>query len=376
MAHETETYTTRRRALQLIGAAGIAGVAGCQGDGGDQSFYPHTIWGMFGSWEDAYVRSGRFYAQDHDFRFENNNSRMGDSNQISHIQSFVQEGADGIAVGPVSATAIVDAVENAASEDIPVISCNSDVQTSELSLSIYIGNDRACEQLGEEIVSYLESETEPEGEIEGTVLDLQGDLATTNGRNREEGFRSAVDQHDGINVLEARADFSADQAQEQTFTTLQGEDGDIDAIFAANGAMALGASNALDRFDMGPGDMFMACMDGSPTVIDLFDQGWLNRGFAQPTQFYLPLALYYLDQIRTEGEDALPEPGDEVTTDDLEITGEKHLDVDLWAGQSWAPASVLERNGHPYLQTNGNLLTPDNYDDSSNWGVLFGQPEV
>jgi ABC-type sugar transport system substrate-binding protein len=331
---------------------------------------------MFGSWEDAYVRSGRFYANDHNYKFENRNSRMEDQTQISHIQSFIQEDVNGIAVGPVSATAIVDIVEQAAEENIPVISCNSDVQTSELDMSVYIGNDRATEQLGEELVNHLQNNVNPEGAVEGTVLDLQGDLSTTNGKNREAGFRKVVDKHSGVNVIEARANFSASPAQDQTFSKLQATSGRIDAIFAANGAMASGAASALERYGSSPGDIFMACMDGSPTVIDLFDKGWLQRGFAQPTQFYLPLALSYLEKIRTDGKESLPEIGTEVGSDDLGISGENHLGVDIWAKQDWAPGSILERNGHRYFQTNGKLLTPDNYDRSSNWGVLFGQPEV
>lgn len=354
-----------------MGAAGVASLAGClggDGDGDGQPFYPHTIWGMYGSWEDAYVQGGQFYARDHDLSFENYNSRGEGSEQISHIQSFVQQDADGIVVGPVSATAPAGGVENAADEGIPVIACNSEIETDALSMSVYVGNEQACEQVGEAIVDEIGGE--------GTVINLQGDLSQSIGQERNQGFVNAVDDEDGIDVLEISANFNQEPAQEDTYSTLQSEDGEVDAIFAANGAMAQGAADALDSYGMDPGDVFIGCMDASPTVIGLFDDGWLQVGFAQPTQYYLPIALYYLEEVRENGEDALPEVGDEITTDDLEITGEEHLGTDIWAGQDWAPATIEEAHGHPVFQTNGALLDEDTYDEESNWGVIFGDDAV
>lgn len=381
MTGTDRTGTRRRNVLKYIGTTGAIGLAGClrggpSGSDGGQPFYPHTIWGMFGSWENAYVSGGRFYARDHDLDFENFNSRMEEQTQISHIQSFVQQDADGILIGPVSATAPINAVENAASEGIPVMAANSEINTPELTMSVYIGNEPACERVGNEMVRYLTDEVSPSGAAEGTVINIQGDLGMSIGASRNRGFMNAVEGHDGITVLEGRSNFSLEKAQENTFSLLQKEDGEVDALFAASGAMADGATNALERFGKEPGDVFVGCMDGSPTVIDLFDAGWVQAGFAQPTQFYLPLALYFQEQLRTEGEGAIPEPGTELTTDDFEITGNKHLGVDIWKGQSWAPAQVKERDGHAWLQTNGKLLTVDNYEDPSNWGQIFGAADV
>jgi ABC-type sugar transport system substrate-binding protein len=414
MADDSTSTVSRRTALKALGTSGAVALAGCLGgggsggeqtdsggggngsggganssgggggesdsgggggSGGEQPNYPHTIWGMYGSWEDAYVQGGKFFARDKGFEFENYNSRGEGQEQISQIQSFVQQGADGIAVGPVSATAPASAIENAASQDIPVISCNSDIETPDLSMSIYIGNEPATQAVGEAIVKQLRSDGSGNS-AEGTVLDLQGDLAQSIGASREQGFRNAVNGVSGIEVLETRANFNQGPAQEGTFAQLQSTGGNIDAIFAANGAMAAGAAEALDRYGSQPGDVFMGCMDGSPTVIDLFDEGWLQRGYAQPTQYYLPIALHYLDLLRTEGEGALPSPGDELTTDDLNISGQQHLGTDIWSGQDWAPATVREKNGHPWFQTSGKLLNSDNYDQSSNWGVIFSQDAV
>lgn len=376
MVDDSDPRVHRRSVLKIAGASGMVSIAGClsgEDNGDGNPSYPHTIWGMYGSWEEAYVQGGEFYAEDQGFNFENNNAQGEEEEQISHIQSFMQQGADGILVGPVSATSPASSVEQAVSQDIPVIAANSAIETPDLTMSVYVGNEPACEKLSVEIVNYLESGVDPEGGVEGTVVNLQGDLGMAIGTEREQGFRNAVDGHDGIDVLEISADFNRTPAQEGLYSVLQSEGGDIDAIFAANGAMAAGAAEALNTYGIGPGEVFIACMDGSPTVLGLFDDEWLQRAFTQPTQYYLPIALHYLELVRTEGEDALPDVDDEIDTDDLEITGEEHMGVNIWEGQDWAPATVQERNGHPWFQTSGRLLTPENYDKSSNWGVIFGE---
>ncbi len=373
MVDDSNSRVERRDLLKGIGAAGVAGLAGCMGDdnGDGRPFYPHTIWGMYGAWEEAYVQGGEFYAEDHDFEFDNYNTGGTEEEQISHIQTFMQQGADGILIGPVSATATAGQVETAVDDGIPVIAANSDIETEALTMSVYIGNEPACEELGEEIVDYLETEVGSDGEIGGTVIDLQGDLGMSIGIEREEGFQNAMEGHDGIDVRQISAGFNREPAQEDTYSLLQSEDGEIDAIFAANSEMAIGAANALDTYGMDPGDVFIASMDGGPALIDHMDEGWVQRGFSQPTQYYLPIAMHYLEIAQTEGEDALPEVGEEITTDDFEISGGEHLGTNIWAEQDWAPAEIRERHGHRWFQTNGRLLTPDNYDDPANWGVVF-----
>ncbi|GAB7020892.1 sugar ABC transporter substrate-binding protein [Halostagnicola bangensis] len=363
MTDNSTPCVERRDLLKGVGAAGLAGMAGCLGGNGDGPFYPHTVWGMYGAWEEAYVQGGEFYAEDHGYQFENQNAQDAEDEQINHIQNFVQQDAAGILVGPVSATAPASAVENAAADDIPVIAANSDIETEELTMSVYIGNEQACEELGEEIVAELDGD--------GTVLNLQGDLGMSIGIEREEGFQNAVEDEAGIDVIEQTAEFSREDAQDDTYSVLQSEGGEVDAIFAANSEMAIGATNAIDNYGGDPGDIFVAAMDGGPNVIEQMEEGWIQRGFSQPTQYYLPIAMHYLEVARDDGDDALPEIGEEITTDDLEITGEEHLGTDIWAEQDWAPAEVRESHGHRWFQTNGRLLTPDNYDDEANWGNIF-----
>jgi len=74
-----------------------------------------------------------------------------------------------------------------------------------------------------------------------------------------------------------------------------------------------------------------------------------------------------------EGEEALPEIGETVTKEDLDISGMQHLGLNIWEHPSWAPAQIKESYGHRWFQTSGRLITPENVDDPTLWGNLFGQ---
>lgn len=342
--------------------------------GGSKPSYYFTIWGMYGEWEDTLVKAGMWWAMDHGIDFACTNALMNDAKQVQDIY-YLAELADGIIVGPVSLSAPVTAVERTAAQGIPVVSVNSEVQTDALAMSICFGNERAARAIAEKIVDYLRENVDPIGVVEGTVLNLQGDLSMSNGIERNDGFMEVMENYPGVEVISGRAYFKATPAEEITHEKFIAEEGKIDAIFAANAPMVLGAQRAIESMGVEPGEVFMGCIDGSPTVIRLMRKGWVQVAFEQPTQFYLPIAMHYLNVIRENGIDALPDYGSTVTTDDLKISGEAHLgNLDIWIEQTWAPAVIEERYGHRWFMTNGKLLTLANYDDPFNWGVMFENP--
>ncbi len=72
-----------------------------------------------------------------------------------------------------------------------------------------------------------------------------GLLGDNNTRSRSEGFHSVVDKHPGLKMAAQQcADFDRAKALEVMESILQAED-NLDAIFCANDAMAMGAYQAI-----------------------------------------------------------------------------------------------------------------------------------
>lgn len=375
----------RRQLLKVSGAGlvgtGLAGCAGGLGGGSGDIEMGLSIWGMFGAWEDAFVQSGRWYAADHDIGFQMSNALMEASKQVEDINRFIQQDKDAILVGPVSSTAPASAIEKAQDNDIPVATVNSDVDTDAVDIGVYYGNKQATAALAEEVVSYIKNDVDPEGEVSGTVLHLQGSLEMSIGQMRSAGIYEVfegnetqkTDKYPDLNHIVESTNFQKEPGFEKTFNVLQSEEGEIDAIIG-NSTSCRGAVEALQNYDMEKGDVFIAAHGGTPPDIQMVKDGWFQRAYEQPTHFYLPLAINYLQTAVQDGTDALPDIGSTVTSDDLTIEGEEHLGTNIWQEPTWAPADVVERWDHPWFRTNGRLITPENADSETIWGNLFGQP--
>lgn len=340
----------------------------------------NTIWGMYGSWEHAYIQAGRWYASDHNMMFSTSNALMKAEKQVKDIQHFIDLDMDGIIVGPVSSTAPAGAVEDAKEAGIPVITANSDVDTPAVSMSVSYGNKNATAALAEEVVKYLKNEVKPVGKVSGTVLHLQGSLEMSIGRQRSAGVfevfegkeNKKTDKYPDLRHIVQKTNFQKQPGFTKTYNVLQAERGKIDAI-VGNSTSCRGAAEALKKYGIEKGEVFIAAHGGTPPDVDMVKDGWFQRAYAQPTHFYLPIALHYLKLANEEGEGALPEIGETVTEEDLEISGRKHLGVNIWASSSWAPAKIQESYGHRWFKTSGRLITPENVDDPTLWGNLFGQ---
>ncbi|MFW6138796.1 MAG: sugar ABC transporter substrate-binding protein, partial [Spirochaetota bacterium] len=282
---------------------------------------------------------------------------------------------------PVSSTAPVSVIKKAAAKGIPVMCCNSDVETEAISMSIYYGNKNATAALAREVIEYLKNEVEPIGEVSGTVLHLQGSLEMTIGRERSAGIfevfedhpTKKTDKYPNMEHIVQPTYFQKQPGFTKTYNVLQAEGGKIDAIIG-NSTSCRGAVEALKKFGKEKGEVFIAAHGGTPPDVQLVKDGWFQRAYEQPTHFYIPIALYYMKKVIQEGEGALPDYGETITADDINITGKQHLERDIWANPTWAPAKIKEVYGHRWFQTNGRVITPDNVNDPAMWGNIFGEP--
>ncbi len=340
----------------------------------------NTIWGMYGAWEHAYIQAGRWYAADHNMAFTTANALMQAEKQVKDIQHFIDLDMDGILVGPVSSTAPIRVIEKAKKSGVPVATANSDVETPAVSIAVSYGNKNATAALASEVVEYLKNEVEPIGEVSATVLHLQGSLEMSIGRERSAGIfevfegkpNKKTDKYPNLKHIIVTTNFQKQPGFTKTYNVLQAEGGKLDAI-VGNSTSCRGAAEALQKFGKKKGDVFIAAHGGTPPDVEMVREGWFQRAYEQPTHFYLPIALYYLKLINEEGEGALPDVGDTITAEDLEISGDQHLGMDIWGNATWAPATIKESYGHLWFQTSGRVVTPENVDDPTLWGNIFGQ---
>lgn len=298
------------------------------------------------------------------------NARTKISEQVKNLNYFLSQGVDGVVWSPVDAVGPVDAVEHLAKNGVPTVTYNTDVRTDAVPITVMFGNKEAGEIIAQEVVDHLKDKM---ATPEGLVIGLQGDPGPDTNRLRAEGCREVFSEYPDIQYIEfMNQESSMSNAQRNTFNAIQ-EHGKPVAIVAANTQLARGGVNALRQQDLlvpreDSNHVFISSIGGAPAYIDLMDQGYVDRGYVQPNLFYGPLAMHFLELVIEEGEEALPDVGETITAEELQITGGTYQGVSPWEEQVWAPAEVTTNYGHKWLKVQGMLVTPENSDDPRIWG--------
>jgi ribose transport system substrate-binding protein len=161
------------------------------------------------------------------------------STQISDIEDLVQRGVAVLIINPTDSAAVVPAVMAANAAGIPVIAVDRGVDGGDLAYFIASDNvaggasaaEFICEQLGGT----------------GAVVELEGIPGTSAARERGEGFNTYMTENcPGVTIV-ARQTANFNRAEGLTvmenILTAQPQ---IEAVFAHNDEMALGALQAIE----------------------------------------------------------------------------------------------------------------------------------
>jgi ribose transport system substrate-binding protein len=158
--------------------------------------------------------------------------------QISGVEDLIQKKVDVILINPTDSAAITTAVEAANKANIPVITVDRAAEGGNVVSHIASDNEKGGRMAGEFILEKLGGK--------GNIVELQGIAGTSAARDRGKGFHEAVDNKDGVKVVAQQpADFDRAKGLSVMENILQGNK-DIQAVFAHNDEMALGALQAIE----------------------------------------------------------------------------------------------------------------------------------
>lgn len=166
--------------------------------------------------------------------------------QLQQVDSALESGVQGIILGPVDQVGIVPAVAKANDAGVPIVAVDTAPLTGEIASVVRTDSYAVARAAASLIGETLQGE--------GSVLNLQGDLSTDLGRELDAGFRDGINEFGGIKLTSADGSWVYGTAYGATYSQLpQAEAGTptppeplIDAVFAANAAMTLGAADAVE----------------------------------------------------------------------------------------------------------------------------------
>ncbi|MEU9190391.1 sugar ABC transporter substrate-binding protein [Streptomyces sp. NPDC048484] len=268
------------------------------------------------------------------------NSNSDPSQQITDINNQLNQGVKGLVVAPLDSAAISAGLDQAERKGVPVVAVDVAPEKGKVAMVVRADNvaygEKACEYLGKQIPS-------------GKVVQIMGDLASVNGRDRSEAFRACVkEKYPKLKVLEIPAKWESDAAASKLDTLLNANP-DLKGIYMQAGGVYLAPTlqtlkaKGLLKKAGEKGHISIVSNDGIPQEFDAIRKGQIDATVSQPADLYAKYGMYYI-KAAMEGKTFKPGPTDH----DSEI-------VKL-------PSGILED------QLPAPLVTKDNVDDPELWG--------
>lgn len=190
--------------------------------------------------------------------------------QTNDIDDLIQQGVDILLINPVDSAAITPAVESANAAGIPVITIDRSSDGGEVVTLVASDNVEG----GEMAAKYIE---EISGKDANTVQ-LEGIPGASATRERGEGFTNIAEK--SLNVIDSQtANFDRAEGLTVMENMLQANP-DIQAVFAQNDEMALGAIEAIQSAGK-TGEIQVVGFDGTEDGIKAVEAGTLSATVAQ-----------------------------------------------------------------------------------------------
>jgi simple sugar transport system substrate-binding protein len=274
------------RVLMTLSAAFVPLVAGCE----DRSAAPppgskgplagKTIAfsqiGAESDWRTAETRSMKEEAAKRGVNYKVSDAMQKQEEQIAALRRFIAQGVDAIILAPIVETGWEPVLQEAKRRKIPVVLVDRGIKVSDDSLyATLIASDFVAE--GRMAGAWLAEKLGGKG----SVVELQGTPGAAPAIDRKKGFEEALAKHPGLRIIKSQSgDFNEEggkRVMEAFLAAAKSEGTKIDAVYAHNDNMALGAIKAIEEASLKPGqDILIVSIDGIRRAYAAMLAGKLN----------------------------------------------------------------------------------------------------
>ncbi|MEV0446104.1 sugar ABC transporter substrate-binding protein [Streptomyces spectabilis] len=238
------------------------------------------------------------------------NSNSDPAQQITDINNQLNQGVKGLVVAPLDSAAVSAGLDQAERKGVPVVAVDVAPEKGKVAMVVRADNvaygKKACDYLGKKVRS-------------GKVVQIMGDLASVNGRDRSKAFRDcAKDTYPGLKVLEIPAKWESDTAASKLDTLLNSHP-DIKGIYLQAGGVYLAPtlqtlkSKGMLKKAGEKGHITVVSNDGIPQEFDAIREGRIDATVSQPADAYAKYGMYYI-KAAMNGKKFAPGPTDHGST--------------------------------------------------------------
>jgi galactofuranose transport system substrate-binding protein len=192
--------------------------------------------------------------------------------QVSDVEDMIARGVDVLIIAPREFEGLAPALEAANEADVPVFLVDREAKGEVCEDYITFIGSNFIEQ-GERAGEWLVEATGGEAQI----AELQGTSGASVTNDRGEGFRNAIEGEPNMEIVASQSgDFTRAGGQNVMEQMIQANP-EIDAVYAHNDEMALGAIQALKDAGRTPGeDVTIVSVDGTRDALQAIIDGELG----------------------------------------------------------------------------------------------------
>ena len=195
--------------------------------------------------------------------------------QVEQVESFIAQGVDAIIMNPCEVEASSPAVTKALAAGIPIINVNSETA---IQPSAFVGSDDV--ESARIAMKYIAERLGGKG----NVIMIHGYMGQAAQIKREQGAREILKQYPNLKLLASQTG-EWDRAKSMSLMEnwIQSYGGQINAVFAQNDEMGMGAVNALTAAGM-KDKVVVVSVDAIPDALQAVQKGTLDATVYQNAQ--------------------------------------------------------------------------------------------
>jgi ABC-type sugar transport system substrate-binding protein len=229
--------------------------------------------GAESAWRTAETESIKSEAEKRGVKLKLAFGQQKQTHQVKAIRSFIAQRVDFIVIAPIVEKGWEPILREAKRAGIPVLLVDRGVEVPDESLYVtLIASDFVEEgrMAGEWLVKKLDGK--------GNVVQLEGTTGSAPAIDRKKGFEEVIAKHPAIKIIKSQdGHFERAKGKEVMEAFLKAERGNIDAVYAHNDDMALGAIQAIEEAGLKPGeDIILISIDAVHAAFEAMIAGKLN----------------------------------------------------------------------------------------------------
>ena len=206
--------------------------------------------------------------------------------EVSNMEDLTVKDVDIVLLNPVDSDSAVASVMIANNYELPVVTVDRAANGGDVVTHIASDNAVGGSMAAQYLIDQLGGK--------GNIVELEGTAGSSAARDRGQGFDDKIAESDMNIIAKQIADFDRTQGLTVMENILQSKK-NIDAVFAQNDEMALGAQKALE--DMGMKDVLIVGFDATDDAVEAVKNGTMAATVAQQPLLIGEAAVNATDKI-------------------------------------------------------------------------------